>query len=305
MRYGRATEDAASGRAARPDGSASLRQTLLGQVFVELLRQPRYEVFPLPGIEEAVTTHVPTDVKVAVTSSPARGIEATLALTEELSRRSFDVVPHLAARLVRDDAHLREILGRLEAASVRDVFVVGGDSERPVGKFESTHQLMQAMAERRHPFDQLGIAGYPESHPFIDDESTIQAMFDKEPFAGYLVSQLCLDASVIVGWIDRVRRRGTKLPVHVGIPGVVPRRKLLRIATKIGVGESTRFVRKQGNLVARLLLRGSVSPGRLVDELFPHLDAIAGFHVYTFNELETTERWRLETIERLQTAAAA
>jgi hypothetical protein len=26
---------------------------------------------------------------------------------------------------------------------------------------------------------------------------------------------------------------------------------------------------------------------------------IAGFHIYTFNELERTERWRRETLERL------
>jgi hypothetical protein len=29
-----------------------------------------------------------------------------------------------------------------------------------------------------------------------------------------------------------------------------------------------------------------------------HLN-VGGFHLYTFNELERTERWRRETIERL------
>jgi methylenetetrahydrofolate reductase (NADPH) len=274
-------------------------------VLIELLQHPRYEVFPLPGIEEEVAELVPTDVKMTVTSSPRRGIEATLRLTEELARRSFEVVPHLSARLVTDEEHAREIVARLRDADVRDVFVVGGDSEQPAGPFASAYQLILAMRELAHPFAEVGIAGYPESHPFIDDETTIKVMFEKEPLATYVVSQLCLDAGVIAGWIERVRRRGVRLPIHVGIPGVVPRRKLLRIATKIGVGESTRFVRRQGNVVARMLMRGSVGPGRLVDELGPHLGSIPGFHVYTFNELEATERWRQATLERLARAAAA
>ena len=82
-------------------------------MLVELLRRPRYEVFHLPGIEDEVAEHVPTDVKMTVTSSPKRGIEATLELSEELARRGFEVVPHVAARLVANKGHLREILGRL------------------------------------------------------------------------------------------------------------------------------------------------------------------------------------------------
>jgi methylenetetrahydrofolate reductase (NADPH) len=239
-----------------------------------------------------------------VTSSPRRGIEATLRLTEELSRRGFDVVPHVSARSVSDREHLREIIDRLRAVGVRDVLVIGGDVDEP-GSFASAHELLAAMAELGHPFLEIGIAGYPESHPFISDEATIRAMFEKEPFATYVVSQLCLDARVIAGWIARVRARGVRLPIYVGIPGVVPRRKLLRIATKIGVGESMRFVRKHGNMLARLLLRGSVGPGQLVGGLAPHADAFAGFHVYTFNELADTERWRQQTLAHTSRAAAA
>jgi methylenetetrahydrofolate reductase (NADH) len=272
---------------------------------VELLARPRYEVFPLEGIEDEVAAHVPADVRITVTSSPRRGIEATLALSQELARRGFDVVPHLSARSVVDGKHLQDIVERLREIAVRDVLVIGGDVDEPAGTFTSATELLAAMAELGHPFEEVGIAGYPESHPFISDEATIQAMFDKSPFATYIVSQLCLDARVIAGWIARVRERGVALPIHVGIPGVVPRRKLLRIATRIGVGESTRFVRKYGSVIARLLLRGSVGPAYLLDGLAPHTGAIAGFHVYTFNELGDTEFWRQELLARLGRAAAA
>jgi methylenetetrahydrofolate reductase (NADPH) len=271
----------------------------------ELLRRPRYEVFPLAGIEDEVAEHVPTDVKMTVTSSPKRGVEATLRLAEELSRRGFVVVPHVAARAVSDRAHLSEIVDRLRGAGVSELLVIGGDIPDP-GAFASSYALLAAMDQLGRPFREIGIAGYPESHPFISDEATIGAMFDKARFATYVVSQLCLDPRVIAGWIAAVRGRGVTLPIYVGIPGVVPRRKLLRISARIGVGESTRFLRKHGNVLGRLLLRGSLGPGYLVDGLAHHVDTdVAGFHFYTFNELAETERWRQETLERLGRAAAA
>ena len=276
----------------------------VGEALAELLTRPRYEVFPVEGIADQVATHVPTEIKVAVTSSPKRGIEATLRLCEELASVRFQVAPHLAARLVRDEEHLRDILERLFEIGVRDVFAIAGDVDLAAGKFDGATALLAAMAELGHGIDEVGISGYPESHPFISDETTIQVMFDKERFATYIVSQLCLDAGVIAWWIGAVRARGVQLPVHIGIPGPIASRKLLRIATRIGVGESTRFVRRQGSLVTRLLLRGRYGPGSLIERLTPQLgdprNRIAGFHVYTFNELATTERWRREALRRLE-----
>src|SRR5262249_59375612 len=110
---------------------------------------------------------------------------------------------------------------------------------------------------REHGIEDVGISGYPESHPFISDETTIQAMFEKEPLATYIVSQLCLDPSVISWWIGAVRARGVRLPIHIGIPGPIATTRLIRIATKIGVGESTRFARGHGSA-----LRPRVPPVR-------------------------------------------
>ena len=244
--------------------------------------------------------HVPKDVKITITSSPRRGIEATLGLAEELAGRGFAVVPHLAARLVRDQGHLGEVVARLSAMRARDALVIAGDVDHPAGRYEGAAQLLSTMAELGHPLDEVGIAGYPESHPFISDEATIQAMFEKEPFATYVVSQLCFDPKAIATWIERVRARGVALPVYVGIPGRVPKAKLLRISRRIGVGESARFLRKHASRVVRLLLPGGYRPDDLLAGLarslaHPPTD-VAGFHVYTFNELAATERWRRELL---------
>jgi hypothetical protein len=103
---------------------------------IRFLEQPRLEVLPLPGVEERVLAHVSKTIKVTVTASPKLGVDATLRVTERLAGRGFTVVPHLSARLVRDEAHLQELLDRLLAAEVREVFVPAGDAQRP-GRFQS------------------------------------------------------------------------------------------------------------------------------------------------------------------------
>jgi methylenetetrahydrofolate reductase (NADPH) len=270
---------------------------------VELLRHPRYEVFPLEGIEEEVAAHVPHDLKVTITCSPTRGIDRTLELAEELARGGYEIVPHLPARLVADERHLEEILTRLREIGGRELLVLGGDVEKPVGRFASAFELLVAMTRLGHALEGIGIAGYPERHPFISDETAIKSISDKAPLATYIVSQLCFEPRAIAGWIAAVRERGVELPIYIGIPGAVGRSRLLRISMRIGVGESTRFLRKHGTLLARLFLRGSYSPGFLVAGLRSYLgdpqNRIAGFHVYTFNEVGKTERWRQETIRRL------
>lgn len=133
----------------------------------ELLSRPRYEVLPLDGIEEQVLAHVPQDVKLTVTVSPRRGIAHTLDLVDRFAGHGYAVAPHISARLVADRSHLVEILDRLGETGVRDVFVVAGDAAQPAGEFDGAAQLLEAMNELGHPFDDVGITGYPESHTVI------------------------------------------------------------------------------------------------------------------------------------------
>jgi methylenetetrahydrofolate reductase (NADPH) len=276
------------------------------EMVVEALRRPRYEVIPLQEADEQVVEHVPKDIKLTLTSSPSKGLESTLNLAERLSRQGYETVPHLSARLVKDETHLEEILQRLRESGIRDVFVVAGDTENPAGKFAGASELLKAMAELGHDFDEVGITGYPESHPFISDADTIKAMYEKEPYATYIVSQICFDVEVIAGWVRRVRRRGVELPIYVGVPGAVSRQKLLQISRRVGLGESARFLKKYGHWFLRFFLPGGYSPDRLIDGLAPSLadleSKIHGFHIYTFNEVGKTEAWRREKLDHLGAA---
>src|SRR4028119_2046032 len=114
---------------------------------VEALQRPRYEVIPLPGVEDAVAEHVPKHVKLTVTASPKKGLGTTLELAERLSREGFEVAPHLSARLIRDRAQLGEILARLREAEIRDVFVVAGDAPGPAGALAGSAARPPAVAQ--------------------------------------------------------------------------------------------------------------------------------------------------------------
>ncbi len=268
----------------------------------ELLLRPRYEVLPLEGIEEDLAAWLEKDVIVTVTGSPSRGLDATLELSERLALGGWTVVPHLPARQVRDSAHLAELLDRIQAAGIRRLFVPAGDASAAEGAFHGAAELLAAIGERRAEFDAIGITGYPESHHLIPDEETIRAMFEKAEMATEIISQICFDADTIADWIAKVRARGTHLPIWIGLPGIVDYSKLFRISVKIGVGESARFLGHQHGWLSRLLTR-RFNPDGLVRDLGATAAdpeaRVAGFHIYTFNEIERTERWRRQTLEDL------
>jgi methylenetetrahydrofolate reductase (NADPH) len=273
------------------------------------LQRSRFEVIPIDGIEDEVVRHLPTERRVTVSASPTRGLEPTLALCERLAAHGYSVVPHIAARLVADRAHLRDVLDRMRDVGLREAFVIAGDASQPAGEFEGAAALLIAMAELGHGLEQIGISGYPESHAFISDEDTIQAMFEKEPLATYIVSQIAFDAEVIGTWVRNVRARGVRLPIYIGVPGPIAARKLLRISTRIGLGESARFLRRHHSWLGRLLRPRGYRADRLLGQLAPQLadpaSAIAGLHLYTFNEVERAERWREEALARRRPRAAA
>jgi methylenetetrahydrofolate reductase (NADH) len=280
------------------------RSSAAGPSLVEALERPRYEILPLDGVADQVLEHLPSGRKITITSSPTRGLESSLELIEQLAPHGYELVPHLAARLIADRAHLEEVVLRLRNAGVREAFVIAGDASRPAGEFEGAAELLSALAELRSGLAEVGISGYPESHHFISDETTIEAMFEREPMATYIVSQLCFDAEVIRTWIRRVRERGTSLPIWIGVPGAVDTRKLLRTSLRIGLGQSVRFLRGQRGMLRRFLRPRTYTPSDLLLALAPSFaepaDKVGGIHVYTFNELKETETWRRQLVDRLK-----
>ena len=270
-----------------------------------VLAAPKFELIPLKNVD-AQAAFLPAGATVSVTASPAKGIEATVELSARLAASGFRAVPHLSARMIRDRAHLRSLLATLEAAGIDRAFVVGGDADEP-GEFPDGLSLLRAMAEVGHPLAEIGIPCYPQGHPSIPDERLDAALVDKQPFASYMTTQLCFDAKAIRTWLGGRRAAGIALPVTLGIPGVAELHKLIEISARIGVRDSRRFMAKNTALVGRILRPGGYRPDGLLAGLAPLLlDPAAdvhGLHIYTFNQVETTEEWRLAYLAGLAALA--
>lgn len=253
----------------------------------------RYEILPF-GRAEAEVAAVDRPLAITVTCSPRHGIDHTVDVAERVAALGHEAVVHLAARMVRDAGHLDELLERLAAIGVQDVFVVAGDGAEPAGPYDSAVDLLPRIAGHPRRPPRIGIGGYPEGHPLIDRASLDAALARKAPLADYMVSQLCFDPRALVRWIERVRAEGIELPLYVGLPGAVDRRRLLNVSLKVGVGASVAFLRKQRGL-RHLISRPGDAAESLLREVAPLVGdpalGIAGLHFYTFNRLVDTLDW--------------
>lgn len=262
-----------------------------------------YEVIPFKKTEQAVLSCVPKDVPLTVTASPAKGQDATVDLAVSLAGHGYSVAPHLSAQQVRDRAHLAQIVDRCREAGITDVFVIGGDPTDTPTEFKHAHDLLVALHELPHGFTEIGIGGHPEGHPSVSDDVLFDALADKASLATHIKTQIVFDPTVILKWARELKRRGIDLPVHVGVPGAVTRQKLLRVSGGLGIGESARFLKKQQSLLWRFFVPGGYSPDKIIKELVPHIggadNGIAGFHIFTFNDLAPTEAWRERTLRNL------
>ena len=246
---------------------------------------------------------LPARSVVTVTASPRKGLETTLALSEELAGQGFNVIPHITARQVRDKSHLLEIVDRMAGGGFEDVFVIGGDIVDPVGVYDSSGALIADMVEMDNRPRRIGVAAYPEGHPLIKHEVLMQALKTKQPMVNYMVTQICFDPRTIGQWLTEVRANGIILPVYIGIPGILKRSKLLEISLRVGVGESTRFLKNHLGMIARLLQHDMYNPDNLIKRIkgLSGDAAVAGFHIYTFNQCLSTRQWRQKALQRFRT----
>jgi len=272
------------------------------EVLAHTVHEAYMEVFPTDSIEEKLNVLEPGSY-VAVTCSPTKGVDVTLDMCERLALRGFKVVPHIAARMVRDKAHLREIVAHLDDLPIISIFVPGGDAETPSGDYETALSLLRDMAELEHKFTEIGVAAHPEGHPAASDEDLIKALLDKQEVANYLVTQMCFDADLVGSWLRAIRERGVHLPAWLGLPGVADRGSLLKTSMRIGVGDSLRYLKKNSRVAAKLMLSNEYRPDDLLFDLAPYLADpeynIEGHHVYCFNLVEKTEQWRHEFLDGL------
>jgi methylenetetrahydrofolate reductase (NADPH) len=274
----------------------------VGKRIQEDLENAYMEIIPIPGIEERLGALQPNS-HVAVTCSPTKGVDETIELSEKIIAQGFQVIPHIAAKCVSGEKHLETIVKRLDALSIESIFVPGGDRPEPIGEFNNAYDLLKALQKSGHNIKNIGIAAHPEGHPDVNEKILMEALEKKKDLADYIVTQMCFDANILGDWLVRINQQGVHLPVWVGLPGAIERGRLLRTSLRIGVGNSLRFLRKKSQVAAELMKSSIYNPDKLVTSISEYKDIantnLAGYHIFCFNQIEITEKWRTETISKL------
>ena len=267
-----------------------------------LIADARYEVIPLKSMHDQIP-HLPTGCSVSVTCSPTKGIEPTLEISAELQAAGHHAVPHIAARLVEGREHVEKIAARINEHGITEIFVVGGDPD-PVGPYADGLSLMKDLLPLCQTVRIVGVPSYPDHHTVIPDAALDEALLAKQALIkelgleGFTSTQMCFNVKTIEQWLRRQRERGLTLPVHLGVPGAVDRTRLLSLGTRLGIGSSLRYLRKNSGAIMRIFSPSSYDPDKLITPLSRHADelGIDGLHLFTFNSIDSTVAWQQKAL---------
>jgi methylenetetrahydrofolate reductase (NADPH) len=270
-------------------------------VLARLVSDPIYELIPLASARDHALA-LPAGAPVTVTTSVRLGLDATIDLAAWLSSRGHDASPHLAARLVRDRAHLIDIVARMCAAGLRKIFVVGGDGP-PIGEVADGLSLLRLLRELGHSFEAIGVPAYPDGHTQIPDNVLLRDLREKQRYAQTMTTQMSFNPGAVASWIARMRGEGITLPIHLGIPGAMQLRTLMAVAARIGVTDSARYLMKQRSLLGHLLRPGWFGADAFLRNLASALTRpgadVQALHLFTMNQVEETVSWHRRLLAEL------
>ena len=224
---------------------------------------------------------------------------------KRLTADGFSVMPHFPARIIAEEAMLDEWLRRYTGeAGVQQALVLAGGVARPVGKFDSSMQLLDTGLFEKHGLKRLHIAGHPEGNADIDpDGSTTNvdaAVLWKQDYARRtgtemaLVTQFVFDAQPMIAWADRLKANGVTLPIHAGVAGPAKLQTLIKFAIACGVGPSLGVLQRRAKDLTKLLK--PFEPTDVLTALAAHKRAhpeslIERAHIFPLGGIRASAEW--------------
>ena len=272
---------------------------------LRLLDEMTYELIPLKNVHDQ-GEFLPKSSTISITCSPAKDIEATLELCEKFLAKGHTTIPHFAARMVESEEHVTRIVKRVEALGIETVFIIGGDADQS-GPFTDAPGLLRSFLDNNPSIKTVGVGSYPDGHPVIPESALAESLIKKQEMIlqsnlnGYMATQMCFEANTISSWLKNCRKAGVTLPCHLGLPGAVDMKKLINISLRLGIGVSSRYLKKNRKSIFKLLSPRGYNPNKLIVPISNDAEElnIAGIHCFTFNAVESTEAWRTKAMDRL------
>lgn len=251
---------------------------------------------------------LPACTRVYIAHIEGTPIEDMVATAKRLNAEGFPVMPHFPARIIKDEATLKDWIARYQGeANVDQALLLAGGVDKPHGDFHSSMQLMESGAFDAAGFKNLHVAGHPEGNKDIDPDGGMKAVEEalawKQKFSERtdaqmaIATQFAFEAGPIISWADNLKAAGIDLPIHIGIAGPAKLQTMIKFAIACGVGPSLRVLQRRAKDVTKLLL--PFEPTEVISELAAHKAAHPDFnitqvHFFPLGGIKTNANWAIE-----------
>ena len=254
---------------------------------------------------ESFAEILPASTRVYIAHLENENIATMVATAKRIHQEGFTVMPHIPARIIKDHSMLNDWIKMYKnEAGVNEALLLAGGSNKPIGDFESSIQLIETGLFDKADFRRLHIAGHPEGSKDIDPEGGIknvsEALSWKQEFSKRtdanmaIATQFCFDAKVVKKWADGIKRDGIDIPVHIGIAGPAKLQTLLKFSVECGIGASMKILTKRAKDLTKLLL--PYKPTEMIRDLSEYKNKdpslnIEQVHFFPIGGIKQTVDW--------------
>ena len=251
---------------------------------------------------------LPSATRVYVAHIEGTPIEDMVATAKRLAAEGYDVMPHFPARIIKDEATLRNWIAMYQGeADVEQALILAGGVTTPHGDYHSSMQLFESGAFGDAGFKRLHVAGHPEGNKDIDPDGGMtnvdaalrwkQAFSDTSDAKMAIATQFCFEAKPVIDWANDLAANGITLPIHIGVAGPAKLQTLIKFSIACGVGASLRVLQRRAKDLTKLLL--PFSPNEFLAELAAHKAQnpqlkISHVHFFPLGGIKTNAKWAIE-----------
>ena len=224
--------------------------------------------------------------------------DRTIRVTTEITARtSIPTVAHLTC-VGSTKIELSNVLEQYKKAGIESILALRGD---PPGGPRSNWQPIPGGLDHADQLVELailsgglkvGVAAFPDGHPSsnFDLEKDIEVLLRKEELgATFATTQFFFDVDKWQQLVERLRKRGSKLPIIAGILPITNLKQLARMVELSGVQIPEQILNRfknqseDSNAVRDIGIDIATEMGKTLIEM-----NVPGIHFYTMNTAEST-----------------
>lgn len=273
-----------------------------------LLKGYSIEVMPRTADKiEDFREYLPKGTRLYIAHIEGVPLDDMVATAARLNAQGYDVMPHFAARIIKDKATLADWIARYQGeADVDQALLLAGGVAKPYGDFESSMQLLETGLFDAAGFKRLHVAGHPEGNKDIDpdgsDKNVMDALRWKQGFSNRtdakmaMATQFMFESKPVFEWATALKDAGIDIPIHIGIAGPAKLQTLVKFSIACGVGASLKVLQRRARDVTKLLL--PFEPTQLLTEFAAHKSAnpetnIEQVHFFPLGGIKTNANWAI------------